>query len=100
MYENRSQSAQETTMTEKAEANKSPIMMRRKDSLKTRKSSDDILKEEKESKSQVPRQQSLDPQAGRKAEVVAPTPKRTSTVFGKNDRFIFNLIDYFTYLTL
>lgn len=78
MYENRSQSVQEST-TEKTE-NKSPVM-RRKDSLKTRKSSDDILKEERESRP-IPRQQSLDPQAGRKAEPVAPTPKRTSTVFG------------------
>lgn len=85
MYESRSQSTQETTITEKAEAaNKSPIMMRRKDSLKSRKSSDDILKEEAQSRAApMARQQSLDPQAGRKTEVAAPTPKRTSTVFGK-----------------
>lgn len=80
MYENRSQSVQEPA-TEKSES-KSPIMLRRKDSLKTRKSSDDILKEEKESRP-IPRQQSLDPLAGRKTEPVVPTPKRTSTVFGK-----------------
>lgn len=88
MYENRSQSVQEQTITEKG-GEKSPIL-RRKDSLKTRKSSDDILKEEenqKRSVNSVPRQQSLDPQAGRKTEIVTPTPKRTSTVFGIN---IFN----------
>lgn len=88
MYENRSQSVQETTITEKAD--KSPIMMRRKDSLKTRKSSDDILKEEQQSRqTSVPRQQSLDTQiSSRKTEPVTPTPKRTCTVFGKDINYI------------
>lgn len=73
-------------MTEKAEANKSPIMMRRKDSLKSRKSSDDILKEEAQTRTaSMPRQQSLDTQVGRKEEKVTPAPKRTSTVFGKQE---------------
>lgn len=85
MYENRSQSVQEQTITEKG-GEKSPIL-RRKDSLKTRKSSDDILKEEesqKRSSNPMPRQQSLDPQAGRKMDSsITPAPKRTSTVFGR-----------------
>lgn len=89
IYE-RSQSVQEpSSVTEKPE-NKSPVMLRRKDSLKNRnnKSVEDIIKEEPQEtrpKKTMPRQQSHDPQANRKIEpvVAAPVPKRTSTVFGK-----------------
>lgn len=73
MYE-RSQSVQDTVV-EKPDA--SPVMLRRKDSLKK--------KNEEETRKSVPfaKQQSLDPQANRKNEpIVVPTPKRTSTVFG------------------
>lgn len=79
MYE-RSQSVQETgTNVEKPDG--SPVMLRRKDSFKNRKSTE-ITKEETPKKV-VPKQQSLDPQAGKKNDIAAtPTPKRTSTVFG------------------
>lgn len=78
MYE-RSQSMQDAPpVAEKPEG--SPVMLRRKDSLKNRKG-------EEETRKSVPfaKQQSLDPQAQRKTEAVAPTPKRTSTVFGECD---------------
>lgn len=75
MYE-RSQSVQESTGAIIEKPDGSPVMLRRKDSFKARKTNDEG------NKKNVPKQQSLDPQAGRKTEMVAPTPKRTSTVFG------------------
>lgn len=77
MYE-RSQSVQEAPPPVAEKPESSPVMLRRKDSLKNRKSEEDTRKS-------VPftKQQSLDPQAQRKTETVAPTPKRTSTVFGE-----------------
>lgn len=81
MYE-RSQSVQEpaTVIVEKPDG--SPVMLRRKDSFKNRKCSD-VLKEDNSSKKVILKQQSLDPQGGKKQEPVStPTPKRTSTVFG------------------
>lgn len=82
MYENRSQSVQETTNTVIEKPDGSPVLMRRKDSFKNRKNAE-ILKEDNNRKS-VPmaKQQSLDPQAAKKADSVANIPKRTSTVFG------------------
>lgn len=77
MYE-RSQSVQDSPIVpEKADG--SPIMLRRKDSLKNRKNEEDGNRKNVP----FPRQQSMDPQFNRKSEVAAPTPKRTSTVFGK-----------------
>lgn len=84
MYESRSISVQEQigSVTEKKDG--SPVMLRRKDSFKNRKNVEDVLKEDNNRKSAaVPKQQSLDPQSARKSEVSVPTPKRTSTVFGK-----------------
>lgn len=75
MYE-RSQSVQESTGTIIEKPDGSPVMLRRKDSFKARKTN------EEGTKKNVPKQQSLDPQAARKTEPVTPTPKRTSTVFG------------------
>lgn len=85
MYE-RSQSVQETTTTIIEKSSGSPVMLRRKDSFKNRKNVDDVLKDDNNRKSsQVSKQLSLDHQAGKKNEnfASAPTPKRTSTVFGK-----------------
>lgn len=79
MYE-RSQSVQESTTVIVEKPDGSPVMLRRKDSFKTRKCPD-VIKEDG-SKKLIPKQQSLDPQAGKKVETATPTPKRTSTVFG------------------
>lgn len=106
MYE-RSQSVQEpSSVTEKPES-KSPVMLRRKDSLKNRnnKSVEDVIKEEPQEtrpKKTMPRQQSHDPQANRKTEpvVAAPVPKRTSTVFGNYfslNNLRFHYMKYTTY---
>lgn len=86
MYENRSQSVQEPTVPVEKPVG-SPVMLRRKDSFKNRKNAEDSAKDENNRKS-VPfaKQQSLDPQAGKKSEsavAAAPITKRTSTVFGK-----------------
>ena len=88
MYENRSQSVQEAPSTIIEKAGGSPIMMRRKDSFKNRKNAEDVLKDDNNRKSgQVSKQMSLDQQVGKKNEnFAAPTPKRTSTVFGKFTR--------------
>ncbi|RZC40501.1 coronin-7 [Asbolus verrucosus] len=89
MYENRSQSVQETPSAIIEKAGGSPIMLRRKDSFKNRKNVEDVLKDDNNRKSgQVSKQMSLDHQAGRKSETfAAPTPKRTSTVFGRVSKF-------------
>jgi coronin-7 len=84
MYENRSQSVQETPTVIIEKAGGSPVMLRRKDSFKNRKNAEDVLKDDNSRKSgQVSKQLSLDHQAGKKGDnFAAPTPKRTSTVFG------------------
>lgn len=92
MYE-RSQSVQETAPTSAVttvdKPDGSPVMLRRKDSFKNRKCAD-VLKEDN-AKKVMPKQQSLDPQAGKKNEAVStPTPKRTSTVFGLYHQLIFH----------
>lgn len=83
MYENKSQSVQETApLVEKV--GDSPIMLRRKDSLKSRKIATEEAPMEDNYRKSVPftKQQSV-PQYGKKAEpTAAPMPKRTSTVFG------------------
>lgn len=99
LYENKTQDSGSIAITEKA--SESPVMLRRKDSFKMAKNitEDTPLKEENNRKS-VPfaRQQSVPQCGGKKAEAVAtPTPKRTSTVFGKF--FFFNeYILMFVYL--
>lgn len=84
MYENRSLSVKETN-SEKMAA--SPILLRRKGSFKNQR---DDESEENRKNSQIVKQQSLDPHMGKKVEpltVAAPTPKRTSTVFGRVSKF-------------
>lgn len=78
MYE-RSQSMQDAA-SEKVDG--SPIMLRRKDSFKNRKGDEESKAEVNRKSVPFAKQQSLDPQAHRKSELVIPTPKRTSTVFG------------------
>lgn len=81
MYENRPGSGQDSTHTNPEKTGTSPVLLRRKGSFKSRKDEDVI----EENRKTVPmlRQQSLDPQIGRKSEsIAASTPKRTSTVFG------------------
>lgn len=81
MYE-RSQSVQDApAVSEKPDG--SPIMLRRKDSFKNRKGEEENKAEVNRKSVPFAKQQSLDPQAHRKSELVIPTPKRTSTVFGK-----------------
>jgi coronin-7 len=89
MYENRSQSVQETPTVIIEKAGGSPVMLRRKDSFKNRKNTEDVLKDDNSRKSgQVSKQLSLDHQAGKKGDnFAAPTPKRTSTVFGRVSKF-------------
>ncbi|XP_072393484.1 coronin-7 [Diabrotica undecimpunctata] len=85
MYENRSISVQEQGLEKKEN---SPVMMRRKDSFKNRKNAEDVLKDDNNRKSMpIAKQQSLDPVGVRKSEVSMPTPKRTSTVFGRVSKF-------------
>ncbi|CAG9819814.1 unnamed protein product [Phaedon cochleariae] len=85
MYESRSVSVQEQG-AEKKEG--SPVMLRRKDSLKNRKNAEDVLREDNYRKSvPISKQQSMEPIGMRKSEVSMPTPKRTSTVFGRVSKF-------------
>lgn len=83
MYENKSQSVQDSApLVEKV--GDSPILLRRKDSLKNRKNAVEETPKDDNYRKSVPftKQQSV-PQFGKKVEPVAtPTPKRTSTVFG------------------
>ncbi|KAK4887740.1 hypothetical protein RN001_004011 [Aquatica leii] len=81
MYENRSLSVKESGSDKTAS---SPIMLRRKGSFKTQK--EDEIEENRKNVS-IAKQQSLDPQMGKKTETSAPTPKRTSTVFGRVSKF-------------
>lgn len=87
MYENRSQSVQETGVINSEKVSNSPVLLRRKGSFKSRK--EEELIEENRKTMPMMKQQSMDPQAGRKSEVIvsAPTPKRTSTVFGRVSKF-------------
>jgi hypothetical protein len=94
MYENRSVSAQEAGAAEKRSPTLSPTPLRRQDSCKSSKASgQDMVKEDMEGKRShtVQRQHSQEqlaaaktPSQDKKPEpVTTPTPKRTSTVFGK-----------------
>ncbi|CAH2006359.1 unnamed protein product [Acanthoscelides obtectus] len=84
MYEKRSMSVQEPGSISQEKKEGSPVMLRRKDSFKNRKN-EEILKEDNRKSVPVSKQQSLDP--GRKSEAATPTPKRTSTVFGRVSKF-------------
>lgn len=66
----------------------SPTSVRRRDSFKTK---SEVIKED-EVKKIIPmmRQQSMDPKLERPEPISTPTPKRTSTVFGKILKFIFS----------
>lgn len=92
LYESRSVSVTDGNLAEKAMG--SPTPLRRRDSFKTK---NEIIKEE-EVKKNVPilRQQSMDPRLEKPEPT--PTPKRTSTVFGKLnfDNFYKNSITYYT----
>ncbi|XP_051175953.1 coronin-7 isoform X1 [Leptopilina boulardi] len=81
LYESRSVSVTDGNLAEKAMG--SPTPLRRRDSFKTK---NEIIKEE-EVKKNVPilRQQSMDPRLEKPEPT--PTPKRTSTVFGRVSKF-------------
>ncbi|XP_008213494.1 coronin-7 isoform X4 [Nasonia vitripennis] len=83
LYENRSASVTDGNLAEKAMG--SPTSMRRRDSFKTK---SDIIKED-EVKKVIPmlRQQSMDPRLEKPEPITTPTPKRTSTVFGRVSKF-------------
>lgn len=83
MYENRSLSVQEASNITVDKQGASPVMLRRKNSLKAQKNGEDVLKEENRKTEPVLKQQSLDTQT-----VHAVTPKRTSTVFGMCSKFV------------
>jgi len=98
MYENRSISVQETGTAEKGSPTSSPTPLRRQDSYKSSKAGgQDMVKEDVESKRPhiVQRQHSQEqpaagktpPQDKKPEPVTTPTPKRTSTVFGRVSKF-------------
>lgn len=80
LYENKSNAVTDGNLAEKAMG--SPTSIRRRDSFKTK---SELIKDE-EAKKIVPmmRQQSMDPRLEKPEPVSTPTPKRTSTVFGKS----------------
>ncbi|XP_011503045.1 PREDICTED: coronin-7 isoform X2 [Ceratosolen solmsi marchali] len=83
LYENRSASVTDGNLAEKATG--SPTSIRRRDSFKTK---SDIIKED-DVKKVIPilRQQSMDPRLEKPEPITTPTPKRTSTVFGRVSKF-------------
>jgi coronin-7 len=100
VYENRSASIQEAGAPEKRSPTLSPSLLRRQDSYKSSKSSVPDVKDDTEinrSPVAVQRQQSQEQRAAGKSPpaqdkkpepVTTPTPKRTSTVFGKSVRLV------------
>ncbi|KAK9870983.1 hypothetical protein WA026_009943 [Henosepilachna vigintioctopunctata] len=87
MYENKSLSFIDSAAKEKSTS--SPVLLRRKGSFKNPKNvEDDIPKDDNRKSVGITKQHSHDPQTFRKSEVItAPTPKRTSTVFGRVSKF-------------
>ncbi|XP_046742206.1 coronin-7 isoform X3 [Diprion similis] len=83
LYESRSVSVTDGNLAEKAMG--SPTPLRRRDSFKAK---SDVIKED-EVKKIIPvlRQQSMDPRLEKPEPVTTPTPKRTSTVFGRVSKF-------------
>ncbi|XP_049777746.1 coronin-7 isoform X3 [Schistocerca cancellata] len=86
LYENRSVSVQETGIADKrSPTTLSPTPLRRRDSLKSQKP---ILEEDKPQRKLTEQPTSKTPPMERKQEpVTTPTPKRTSTVFGRVSKF-------------
>lgn len=86
LYENRSVSVQETSISDKrSPTTLSPTPLRRRDSLKSQKP---ILEEDKPQRKLTEQPTSKTPPMERKQEpVTTPTPKRTSTVFGRVSKF-------------
>lgn len=80
LYESRSVSVTDGNLAEKAMG--SPTMLRRRDSFKAK--SEMIKEDEKETKKNMVRQQSMDPKLEKVEPVAILASKRTSTVFGKN----------------
>ncbi|KAG8039903.1 hypothetical protein G9C98_000632 [Cotesia typhae] len=83
LYESRSVSVTDGNLAEKAMG--SPTALRRRDSFKTK---SEVIKED-DVKKIVPmlRQQSMDPRLEKPEPILTPTPKRTSTVFGRVSKF-------------
>ncbi|KAH0550621.1 coronin-7 isoform X1 [Cotesia glomerata] len=83
LYESRSVSVTDGNLAEKAMG--SPTALRRRDSFKTK---SEVIKED-DVKKIVPmlRQQSMDPRLEKPEPISTPTPKRTSTVFGRVSKF-------------
>ncbi|XP_068081154.1 coronin-7 [Anabrus simplex] len=88
LYENRSMSVQDAAPADKISPTLSPTPLRRRDSFKTVKApaTDPVKEEESKKGSQVaiPRESSS---ATKPEPVTTPTPKRTSTVFGRVSKF-------------
>ncbi|XP_012283321.1 coronin-7 isoform X2 [Orussus abietinus] len=83
LYESRSVSVTDGNLAEKTMG--SPTAIRRRDSFKAR---NEIIKEDEPKKpSPVLRQQSMDPRLEKPEPTMTPTPKRTSTVFGRVSKF-------------
>ncbi|XP_015593295.1 coronin-7 isoform X2 [Cephus cinctus] len=83
LYESRSVSVTDGNLAEKAMG--SPTALRRRDSFKTK---SDVIKEDDTKKvTPVLRQQSMDPRLEKPEPITTPTPKRTSTVFGRVSKF-------------
>ncbi|KAJ8678987.1 hypothetical protein QAD02_014774 [Eretmocerus hayati] len=83
LYETKSGSATDGNLAEKAAS--SPTLVKRRDSFKTK---SELMKDD-EVKKVIPmlRQQSMDPRLEKPEPVSTPTPKRTSTVFGRVSKF-------------
>ncbi|XP_034944036.1 coronin-7 isoform X2 [Chelonus insularis] len=83
LYESRSVSVTDGNLAEKAMG--SPTALRRRDSFKTK---NEIIKEDEPKKNvSILRQQSMDPRLEKPEPISTPTPKRTSTVFGRVSKF-------------
>ncbi|XP_015123102.1 coronin-7 isoform X2 [Diachasma alloeum] len=81
LYESRSVSVTDGNLAEKALG--SPTALRRRDSFKSK---SEVLKDD-EKKIPMLRQQSMDPRLEKPEPITTPTPKRTSTVFGRVSKF-------------
>ncbi|XP_063979618.1 coronin-7 isoform X3 [Diachasmimorpha longicaudata] len=86
LYESRSVSVTDGNLAEKAMG--SPTALRRRDSFKSK---SEVLKDDEkgnhDKKIPMLRQQSMDPRLEKPEPITTPTPKRTSTVFGRVSKF-------------
>ncbi|CAG2058884.1 unnamed protein product [Timema podura] len=94
LYESRSVSVQDPAAVDKRSPNVSPTPLRRRDSFKTPKTpvSDSVKEEEGSKRPPIPpqkqeTQQTTSPKVVAPEPVTTPTPKRTSTVFGRVSKF-------------